>query len=186
MCVHARTCVHGCVCVCVCAQHSHSHMMSFNLSHCVGGQVTVSRKGVPRVVWERNEGMLEDEEIHLKPYLNLSRSRGVFWSFNSKTQEYVLSPRPDVHVHPLDPYNQKLIVIATDGHFIGNSPDNILGFGVPLVIMLIVPDKLHNLQIIVPDKLHNFGVCGVYLGLSMMTRGTPNPRMSSGLLSMKR
>ena len=74
-------------------------------------------------------------------------------------------------MHPLDPYNQKLIVIATDGHFIDNSPDNILGFGVPLVIMLIVPDKLHNLQIIVPDKLHSFRSLW---------------RMSSGLLSMKR
>ena len=172
MCVCACAHVRAWVCACVCVHNIHTVMMSFNLSHCVGVQMIVSRKGVQRVVWERkNKGMLEDEEIHLKPYLNLSRSRGVFWSFNSKTQEYVLSPRPDVHVHPLDPYNQKLIVIATDGHFIGNSPDNILGSGVPLVIMLIVPDKLHNLQIIVPDKLHSFRSLW---------------RMSSGLLSMKR
>ena len=28
-----------------------------------------------------------------------------------ETKEFVVSPRPDVHVHPLDTYNQKLIVI---------------------------------------------------------------------------
>ena len=89
MCVCACAHVRAWVCACVCVHNIHTVMMSFNLSHCVGVQMIVSCKGVQRVVWERkNKGMLEDEEIHLKPYLNLSRSRGVFWSFNSKTQEY--------------------------------------------------------------------------------------------------
>ena len=92
----------------------------------------VSRKGVPRVVWERrNGGMLEEEEdseVDLIPFLSVSRSLGDFWSFNPRTKQFVVSPKPDVHVHPLNPDEQKFIVIATDGLWNVMSPKEVVEF----------------------------------------------------------
>ena len=78
----------------------------------------VSRKGVPRVVWERHCPSTEpgeEDTINLIPFLSMSRSLGDFWSFNEQTQKFSVSPNPDVQVHSLDPSRQKFIIVASDG-----------------------------------------------------------------------
>ena len=92
-----------------------------------GGCVRVSRKGTPRVVWERQrkEGQ---EGYDCIPFLGVSRSLGDFWSFNPRTKQFIVSPKPDVYVHPLNPKNQKFVVIASDGLWNVMSPDEVVGF----------------------------------------------------------
>ena len=91
----------------------------------------LSRKGVPRVVWERQRSGSDDkdtEQFDLVPFLSVSRSLGDFWSFSRKTKNFVVSPKPDVHVHPLDPSEQKFIVVATDGLWNVMSPQEVVEF----------------------------------------------------------
>ena len=90
----------------------------------------LSRKGVPRVVWERQRsGSGKDsEQVDLVPFLSVSRSLGDFWSFSRKTKNFVVSPKPDVHVHPLDPCEQKFIVVASDGLWNVMSPQEVVEF----------------------------------------------------------
>jgi len=95
----------------------------------------ISRKGVPRVVWERrrNRGLLEQEEdedgeVDLIPFLSVSRSLGDFWSFNPRTKQFVVSPRPDVHVLPLNLKEQKFVVVATDGLWNVMTPREVVEF----------------------------------------------------------
>lgn len=87
----------------------------------------VSRKGVPRVVWERQRKG-EENQVDMIPFLSVSRSLGDFWSFNPRTKQFVVSPKPDVHVHPLDPANQKFLVVATDGLWNVMSPREVVEF----------------------------------------------------------
>ena len=97
-----------------------------------GGRVMLSRKGVPRVVWERTrtvykttstkttDGNLQTtttstQQVDLIPFLRVSCSLGDFWSFCHRTNQFVVSPKPDVHVHSLNPQEQKFLVVASDG-----------------------------------------------------------------------
>ena len=80
-----------------------------------------SKKGVTRVVRQRENG----DSI---PYLNITRSLGDFWSFNPTTGQFVVSPKPDVHVHPFDLNSQQFIVIASDGLWDVMSPDEVVQF----------------------------------------------------------
>ena len=90
----------------------------------------LSRKGVPRVVWERQRSGSDDDtdQVDLVPFLSVSRSLGDFWSFSRQTKNFVVSPKPDVHVHPLDPSEQKFIVVATDGLWNVMSPQDVVEF----------------------------------------------------------
>ena len=92
----------------------------------------ISRKGVPRVVWERrrSKGGSPDGESQVDhiPFLSVSRSLGDFWSYNPMTKKFAVSPRPDVHVLPLDPSEQKFVVIATDGLWNVMSPTEVVQF----------------------------------------------------------
>ena len=91
----------------------------------------VSRKGVPRVVWERRRPSTdpgEEDTIDLIPFLSMSRSLGDFWSFNEQTQKFVVSPNPDVQVHSLDPSTQKFIVLASDGLWNVMTPQEVVDF----------------------------------------------------------
>ena len=92
----------------------------------------ISCKGVPRVVWERrrNRGISEQEVeiVDLIPFLSVSRSLGDFWSFNPRTKQFVVSPRPDVQVLPLNLKEQKFVVIATDGLWNVMSPQDVVEF----------------------------------------------------------
>ncbi len=90
----------------------------------------ISRKGVPRVVWERrrNKGNGGDSGTDQIPFLSVSRSLGDFWSYSSRTSKFAVSPQPDVSVLPLDPSQQKFVVIATDGLWNVMSPTEVVEF----------------------------------------------------------
>ena len=81
----------------------------------LGGSVSLSNKGVMRVVWERkwptkSEGCQTDKV----PLLNIARSLGDLWSI-TKNNEYLISPMPDVYIHYLDLTKDKFIIVASDG-----------------------------------------------------------------------
>lgn len=40
---------------------------------------------------------------------------GDLWSYNFDNQQYAISPEPDVDVMRFNPYEQKCLVLATDG-----------------------------------------------------------------------
>ncbi len=84
-----------------------------------------SRKGVPRVVWRRQSELGIYDSI---PFLCVSRSLGNFWSLSPSTNCFTVSPKPDVHVYPLNPREQKFVVIASDGLWNVMSPDEVVQF----------------------------------------------------------
>jgi len=70
------------------------------------------------VVWERRRSSNtpnEEDTVDFIPFLSVSRSLGDFWSWSEQTQKFVVSPHPDVSVHPLDLTTQRFIVVASDG-----------------------------------------------------------------------
>ena len=96
-----------------------------------GGQVKISRKGVPRVVWERKKTSDDPDKpptVDLIPFLSVSRSLGDFWSWCERTQKFVVSPHPDVDIHALDPTCQKFLVLASDGLWNVMSPQDVVNF----------------------------------------------------------
>ena len=94
-----------------------------------GGRVMVSRKGVPRVVWERRRnGSVNGDQVDFIPFLSVSRSLGDFWSFCPRSGKFVVSPKPDVYVHALNPKVQKFIIIASDGLWNVMSPKEVVEF----------------------------------------------------------
>ena len=93
----------------------------------LGGQVQV-KKGVPR---ERNKPSDDPDKpptIDFIPYLNVSRSLGNFWSWNDRTNQFVVSPHLDVGVHPLDPAHQRFLVLASDGLWDMMTPQEVVDF----------------------------------------------------------
>ena len=81
-----------------------------------GGKVVDSR-GMSRVVWNKptidtNSGQTHYKEI---PFLNMSRSLGDFWSYNAQSEEFIVSPNPDVHVYKLNMTTDRCIILASDG-----------------------------------------------------------------------
>ncbi len=102
----------------------------------------LSRKGVPRVVWqrERKVKILKLQEttdgpastsltvFDTIPFLSVARSLGDFWSFSPATNEFVVSPCPDVHVLPLEPKNHKFLVLASDGLWNVMTPTDVVQF----------------------------------------------------------
>ncbi|CAJ0942974.1 unnamed protein product, partial [Mesorhabditis belari] len=93
-----------------------------------GGSVAMKQNCL-RVVWERKphskpemiyvNGKLElfDGELALQrvPFLAVTRSLGDLWSWNERTKQYVVSPKPDVSVYELNPEEDVCLVIASDG-----------------------------------------------------------------------
>ena len=93
----------------------------------LGGQV----QGVPRVVWERKTPSDDPDKpptIDFIPYLNVSRSLGDFWSWSDRTNQFVVSPHPDVGVHPFDPTHQRFLVLASDGLWNVMTPQEAVDF----------------------------------------------------------
>ena len=91
----------------------------------------VSRKGVPRVVWERKklgEGPGQKSTVDFIPFLSVSRSLGDFWSWSERTGKFAVSPQPDVTVHPLDASRQRFVVLASDGLWNVMSPQDVVDF----------------------------------------------------------
>ena len=95
----------------------------------------VSKKGVPRVVWERQRQRQrvsaepeQDKQTDSIPFLSVSRSLGDFWSYNPRTQKFTVSPCPDVSVEPLNLNEQKFVVIASDGLWNVMTPNEVVSF----------------------------------------------------------
>ena len=91
----------------------------------------ISRRGVPRVVWERKKPDSppgQDSEVNLIPFLSVSRSLGDYWSWNQQTQKFVVSPEPDVSMHPLDTSTHRFIVVASDGLWNVMTPQEVVDF----------------------------------------------------------
>ena len=91
--------------------------------------MALSPKGIMRVVWERSRSKPNGStEINRIPFLSVARSLGDFWSFNSRTEKYAVSPNPDVSVIPLDLSVQKFVVIASDGLWNVMTPNDVVSF----------------------------------------------------------
>ncbi|KAF6033433.1 hypothetical protein EB796_008259 [Bugula neritina] len=83
----------------------------------MGGKV-VPKAGVPRVVWHRprEKGPVRRaNQVDSIPFLAVGRALGDLWSYNFDNKQYAISPQPDVQVLPLDPYEHKCLILATDG-----------------------------------------------------------------------
>lgn len=84
-----------------------------------GGKV-VWKAGVPRVVWNRprigHRGpVLRSTHIDEIPFLAVARSLGDLWSFNSASNEFVVSPEPDVNSMTIDVSRHRCLILGTDG-----------------------------------------------------------------------
>ncbi len=92
--------------------------------------MNLSREGVSRVVWERKKNKDPDRPptIDHIPFLNVSRSLGDYWSWSDHTQQFVVSPHPDVNVHTLDVSRQRFVVLASDGLWNVMSPQDVVDF----------------------------------------------------------
>jgi protein phosphatase 1D len=93
-----------------------------------GGSVVV-KSGVNRVVWERPKightgAIRRSTELDRIPFLAVARSLGDLWSWNKKTEEFVVSPEPDVEVHDLNRCGSRFIILASDGMTNMIKPDN--------------------------------------------------------------
>ena len=102
----------------------------------VGGKVMLSRKGVPRVVWQRERKQPKGDnspdgapsQFDTIPFLSVARSLGDFWSYSPSTKEFAVSPCPDVYIHPLNPKEQKFVVVASDGLWNVMTPKQVVEF----------------------------------------------------------
>ena len=86
----------------------------------LGGAVSLSNKGVMRVVWERKRPVQTKSRIgetcHVDkiPFLSVARSLGDLWSV-TKHHGFLISPVPDVYIHYFDLTKDKFIILASDG-----------------------------------------------------------------------
>lgn len=83
--------------------------------------MALSRKGFMRVVWERYPN-------YYVPFLDMTRSLGDFWSYSQRTQQFTVSPVPDVVAHPVDLSTQKFVVVASDGLWKVMTPTEVVEF----------------------------------------------------------
>jgi protein phosphatase 1D len=76
-----------------------------------GGKV-VEKLNIHRVVWYRpkfpHQGPIRrNTRIEEIPFLAVARSLGDLWSYNLKTQKFMVSPEPDVSVHEINTMTDK-------------------------------------------------------------------------------
>lgn len=84
-----------------------------------GGKV-MEKQGIHRVVWFRpkhpQSGMVRRNTRYDEiPFLAVGRSLGDLWSYNKKTNQFMVSPEPDVAVIEIDSLHHKCLVFGTDG-----------------------------------------------------------------------
>jgi serine/threonine protein phosphatase PrpC len=84
-----------------------------------GGKV-MEKQGISRVVWFRpkhpHSGPIRRNTRYDEiPFLAVGRSLGDLWSFNKKTNQFMVSPEPDVAVFEIDSLNHKCLIFGTDG-----------------------------------------------------------------------
>ncbi|CAH0713542.1 unnamed protein product, partial [Brenthis ino] len=105
-----------------------------------GGKV-ISKAGVPRVVWNRprlgHKGPIKKntpmDEI---PFLAVARSLGDLWSYNPQSDEFIVSPDPDVGVLTIDPTKFRCLIFGTDGLWNMISPEG--------AVSLVQATEKHN------------------------------------------
>lgn len=80
-----------------------------------GGKV-LKKQGISRVVWYRPKGSCRGEQTARRvplyeeiPFLAVGRSLGDLWSFNYKTQKFMVSPEPDVSVYEINTLTDKYV-----------------------------------------------------------------------------
>lgn len=82
-----------------------------------------------RVVWERERTKSNGKkEIDFIPFLSVARSLGDFWSYNSRSGQYTVSPVPYITDFPLNLHEQKFIVLASDGLWNVMTPSDVVDF----------------------------------------------------------
>ncbi|XP_044762867.1 protein phosphatase 1D [Coccinella septempunctata] len=91
-----------------------------------GGKV-VAKAGVPRVVWNRprigHQGPIRrSTPIDEIPFLAVARSLGDLWSYNSRLNQFIVSPNPDCGVIAIDTSIHRCLIFGTDGLFNMMSP----------------------------------------------------------------
>lgn len=84
-----------------------------------GGKV-LEKSGIQRVVWYRpkfpHRGPIRrNTAIEEIPFLAVARSLGDLWSYNWFTEEFMVSPEPDVAVININPEVHKCLIFASDG-----------------------------------------------------------------------
>lgn len=92
-----------------------------------GGKV-VAKAGVPRVVWNRprigHQGPIRrSTPIDEIPFLAVARSLGDLWSYNSRLNQFIVSPNPDCGVIAIDTSIHRCLIFGTDGLFNMMSPE---------------------------------------------------------------
>ena len=83
--------------------------------HGCGGEIGVSDGGTARVIYKRFKYLGHSAIIENIPFQSVSRSISDFWSYNSDTNKFVISPEPEVSVFEIDATIDKCIILATDG-----------------------------------------------------------------------
>jgi protein phosphatase 1D len=78
-----------------------------------GGKV-LEKQGIHRVVWYRpkypHQGPIRrSTRVEEIPFLAVARSLGDLWSYNWKTEKFMVSPEPDVHVYDINSSKHKYI-----------------------------------------------------------------------------
>ncbi|KAL7017632.1 hypothetical protein ACKWTF_010459 [Chironomus riparius] len=84
-----------------------------------GGKV-IEKIGIHRVVWYRprfpHQGPIRrNTRIEEIPFLAVARSLGDLWSYNWKTDKFMVSPEPDVAVYEIDSSKHRCLIFASDG-----------------------------------------------------------------------
>lgn len=119
-----------------------------------GGKV-ITKAGVPRVVWQRPKtGQLKSRQLRSTktdeiPFLAIARSLGDLWSYNPSTNQFIVSPEPDVMVYDIIPNKHKCLIFGTDGLWNVISPEQ----AVNLVNSVTSEPKFRDGQLTNPSKL---------------------------------
>nr|CAD7415062.1 unnamed protein product [Timema poppensis] len=84
-----------------------------------GGKV-VLKAGVPRVVWNRprrgHQGPVRrSTPIDEIPFLSVARSLGDLWSYHPESNQFVVSPVPDVMAFKVNTNTYRCLILGTDG-----------------------------------------------------------------------
>ena len=147
----------------------------------------VSRKGVPRVVWERKKPSDDPDKpptIDFIPFLSVSRSLGDFWSWSDQTNQFVVSPHPDVGVHPLDPANQRFLVLASDGLWNVMTPQEVVDFVWEYETAREECEKKDSVRALIDEALYRWRRKGMFADnisvvITFLSEGDTPPQGSS-------
>jgi len=116
-----------------------------------GGKV-INKNGVPRVVWTRPQKghtgpVRRSTPLDEIPFLAVARALGDLWSYNSKKDEFIVTPEPDLHVYDIDISKHRCLVFGTDGAWNVLSPESAVSH-----VQRI--DKLNERYMMEPDAGH--------------------------------